>query len=66
MSFILYVPMHTAPTGSAGSTSISGGGIAGILIAVIAGLVILVLVVLIAAWMFRKYKKKTVRDYDVL
>ena len=47
-------------------SNIGGGGIAGILIAVIAGLVLLVVVVLVAVWMFRKYKKKTVREYDIL
>ena len=49
-----------------GGAKISGGGIAGILIGVLAGLVVLVLVVLIAVWIFRKYKKRTVADYDFL
>ncbi len=58
---------HTASTGTVvGGANISGGGIAGILIGVIAGLVLLVLVVLIAVWMFRKYRKRTVSDYDFL
>ena len=49
-----------------GGANISGGGIAGILIGIVVGLVVLVSVVLIAAWMFRKYKKKTVAGYDFL
>ena len=59
--------LHAASTGAVvGGANISGGGIAGILIGVIVGLVLLVLVVLIAVWMFRKYKKRTVSDYDFL
>lgn len=58
---------HAASTDTiVGGVNISGGGIAGILIGVIVGLVVLALVVLIAVWIFRKYKKKTVADYDFL
>ena len=58
---------HAASTGTiVGGANISGGVIAGILIGVVAGLVVLVLVVLIAVWMFRKYKKRNVADYDFL
>ena len=59
---------HAAITGTivGGGATISGGGIAGILIGVIVGLVGLVFIVLAAAWMFMKYKKKTIAAYDIL